>query len=436
MIRHAHIFCAAIFLTIAFGLTAHYPAQSQISDSDAAICPTNGFNEHEACMSRAKELIAQGLDTSETTRIVSLLRYGCDYGDVKGCIMAAEYYQKGMGDLAASPRAAANLWGRACGMGDQPSCETAFTLFTDPNSPTRNMKRAVTLYFDACKNKNFRACELGAYLAYDGGKGRYPDAIDMVLATEMAKNGCNAKNDLSICLLAEAAYGNPDNPSYNDYTERRYSEANCKAGSDVSCSNIGVYHQNQGNWPKAIEYYNKSCTLQNQKACGFAQKASDYYNNVYLPEQRVWNEFQGELDKRNFNGAVYAAIYHFKSKKFLEHAIGVASQKYGMGSIDTQYLYITANWFSEGATRKIVDKEMAVRGTGLEGRFGTGTNAPGMAAARSQSASGGYRPSSLPSSNSFTPSPMPSASQIAEQTRQKYHWNNCVMSKIPNNPNC
>ena len=99
-----------------------------------------------------------------------------------------------------------------------------------------------------------------------------------------------------------------------------------------------------------------------------------------------------------------------------------------MGDIATNDLYAAALWFSSGPVRQAADAELAARGTGLEGRFGTGTNSPGAADARWRELYGLSAPTYTSSSASSTPPPMASAADISAATRDRYRYAHCVMS--------
>ncbi len=82
---------------------------------------------------------------------------------------------------------------------------------------------------------------------------------------------------------------------------------------------------------------------------------------------------------------------------------------------------------SRPAGRAAADAEPSARGTGLEGTFGTGTNAPSMADARWKQLYGMSAPTYSSSSSSFKPARMESASQTSAEIRDKYHCTHYAM---------
>ena len=95
----------------------------------------------------------------------------------------------------------------------------------------------------------------------------------------------------------------------------------------------------------------------------------------------------------------------------------------------TSNLYVLSLWFPGEAAGAAADRELAARGTGLEGRFGEGTNTAGAADARYRAAYGDSPPSySSPVSSASSAPPMKSASQISAETRDRYRWAHCTMS--------
>jgi hypothetical protein len=133
------------------------------------------------------------------------------------------------------------------------------------------------------------------------------------------------------------------------------------------------------------------------------------------------------LSQGRYGDAVSAAINSTGSKDLAEKAILATRSAGRMSDISTNDLYAAALWFPTGPVRTAADAELAARGTGLEGTFGTGTNAPGMADARWRELYGTSAPSYSSGSSSFKPAPMKSASQISAETREKYRWAHCTM---------
>ncbi|WNO60766.1 hypothetical protein [Rheinheimera sp. MMS21-TC3] len=142
------------------------------------------------------------------------------------------------------------------------------------------------------------------------------------------------------------------------------------------------------------------------------------------------------LGDGKYGAAVNMALYQFGSVEHAQMAALAANSAGRMSDISTQDLYALASWFSHGPVRSAADNEMAKRGTGLEGTFGTGTNQAGAADARWKQQ---YGSSALkPASSSYAPNrpSVLSSSEAAKQTREKYRTAHCTMTGNANHNLC
>lgn len=399
-------------------------------------CMDTVNNDYYACQKRARAMAAAGVEKSDAASMAEAWRIVCTFKDRESCEEAARIYTQGGPGLVPDLRIAANFHARACEFGADSSCEAALDWFSRPGGNTRDIKRLAFLYNDRCTRGSPRACENGAFIVANGFGDRFSGLTNLTLARSMAETGCKSGQSANSCLLAEMLYGDASLEGADAARSLTYAERNCTAGEGASCLRLGADAQRSNDWGKAADRYADACRLGVQAGCGRAADAQKM--KAYLAQQQeAKSGFLGALESGDYAAATHAAIYVYKSKDHLAEAIRFIAGKGRMGSVPTNHLYVTALWFPSGDVFEAANREMRNRGTGLEGRFGGDTNAPGMAAARWQSAysrgSSAYRASS---GSSFTPSPMPSAAEIANQTRQRYHHVNCVMSKIPNNPNC
>ena len=140
-------------------------------------------------------------------------------------------------------------------------------------------------------------------------------------------------------------------------------------------------------------------------------------------------ERKAQLDQMisggNLDGAMQVALYDFGSTDLAEYVTRKAS---GYSGFSTNNLYVLSLWFPGQAIGAAADRELASRGTGLEGHFGEGTNAPGMAEARYRAAYGSSPPSSRASVSSPSQPRMKNAAEISAATRERYRWAHCTMS--------
>ncbi len=412
-------------------------AQPEVDEFAVPGCLDSVNYNYDACQTRARNMAASGMEQRDAARLAEAWRIVCSFKDRESCAEAARLYANGGPGLEPDPRIAANFYARACEFRDKEACGKALDWFSRPGANNRDIRRMAYLYSDQCTQGTASACETGAFIVSDGFGNRFSGISDLELSRKMAETGCATGRSPNSCLLAEMLYGDGSLEGANKAQALRYARMNCDGGEDASCLRLGVDAQQSANWGEAAAFYAKACNLGSGVGCKHAAEAERM--RAYLAQQQaVKAGFLKALESGDYAAATHAAIYEYKSKDYLAEAIRYIAGKGRMGYLPTEHLYVTALWFPSGDVNAAANTEMRKRGTGLEGTFGTGTNNPGQAAARWQSAYGrsasSYGGSS--SGGSFTPSPMPSASEIASQTRKKYHHVNCVMSRIPNNPNC
>ncbi|MBB3990269.1 hypothetical protein [Croceicoccus naphthovorans] len=425
---------AIFFASLAIGA----PATPQTVADNFAVpgCMDVVNNDYYACQKRAKAMAVAGVEKTDAASMAQAWRIVCSFKDRESCEEAARIYTHGGPGLNPDMRIAANFHARACEFRSDDSCEAALDFFSRPGGNARDIRRLAFLYNDRCTQGSAQACEKGAFIVANGFGDRFSGVTNLALARTMAETGCKSGRSVNSCLLAEMLYGDSSLEGADAARSLTYAEMNCTAGEGASCLRLGAEAQRSENWTRAAGRYADACRLGSQAGCRHAAEA-EKMKRYLAQQQEAKSGFLGALEAGDYAAATHAAIYVYQSKNHLAEAIRYIAGKRRMGSVPTNHLYVTALWFPSGDVFEAANREMRSRGTGLEGRFGGDTNAPGMAAARWQSAysrgSSAYRASS---SGTFTPSPMPSASEIASQTRQRYHHVNCVMSRIPNNPNC
>lgn len=143
--------------------------------------------------------------------------------------------------------------------------------------------------------------------------------------------------------------------------------------------------------------------------------------------------FDSFMAKRDYDGALYFALYQSRSKEQAETAVMAASRAGAMGSVFEDHLYVLEYWFPTGPIAGITASEMARRKRGSDCGIWNCTNMPGAAErrwqAQNRSSSSGYSSSARSSSSSFQPKRMLSSAEISQQTRDRYRSYNCTGSR-------
>lgn len=351
----------------------------------------------------------------------------CKLGASDGCQMASEVY-RGLADgfPADYPRLVA-VEAFGCELGMALQCSDAALRLYAGDGVERNVGLSLPLFAKACELDDALACAIAATEYLDGEQGTPVDAEKAVV---FGKKGCTLEQQ-DACRLVEAAYMLPEHSTFEPEAGFEYALKNCADGSKESCANLGNVYVEIGEYDLGVENYDKACGMGMDEAC---EVAGNY--KTWLQERAAYEAWEAQQAERkaqldqmiaggNVDGAMRAALYDFGSTDLAEYVAGKAS---GYGGFSTENLYVLSLWFPGKAVGAAADKELASRGTGLEGRFGEGTNAPGMAEARYRAAYGSSPPSYTASVSSPSLPKMKSAAEISAATRDRYRWAHCTMS--------
>jgi TPR repeat protein len=364
----------------------------------------------------------------------------CEGGIPDGCHYAADMSYAGQWEVPINKPRAINYRQKACEMGHEDACTRLLTELAYDDE-LQDVPRLIKTYETGCKNRPscLEACSLGARITYDGLGGNYPDFIDYTRAGPLAARSCDGDPN-GECIIAENTHANPSSPAFDPRLAFKYVTINCEANSGASCGNLGRIYQDIEEFALSATYYEKACALDRDSFCPSAKDMRRYVTEVSERDARIAAR-QARIDQflntGDYAGAVNVALRELKSGDHAKQAAMATINANAMGSIATQDLYVLASWFRDGPIRNAADAEMARRGTGLEGTFGTGTNAPGMADKRYRDLYGSSMPSRATSSgtSSSTP-PMKSSSQITADVRKKYRSAHCTMNNNANRNLC
>lgn len=417
-------FLIALGLLVAAGAAA----EAQQSQSEAG-CRANNA---EACFYTGAEY-AQGLGVPENKqRAIEFFLRSCDMGIPDGCNTAGFIMSRGEGNVARNVRRGVELMERACIMGHEDGCSRSLGHRISASSEARDFNRAVATARAGCEAGVRNACLWGVDWTYDGDNGEYPQMINMTQAAWFGERACDNYRDLKGCDVAARLYANPESETFDAMKGLRYSQIRCdeqQSGGD--CRNVAAVYISIEEHQLGAQYYQRACANGHQDSCDMSRQWQTYFAEVAEYEAREAaraTAVNAALSAGRYGDAVSAAINDARSRELAERAILAASSAGRMGDVATNDLYAAALWFSSGQVRQIADAEMAARGTGLEGTFGTGTNSPGAADARWRSLYGSSAPTYTASTPSFNPPPMASAAEISAATRQRYRYAHCVMS--------
>jgi tetratricopeptide (TPR) repeat protein len=346
----------------------------------------------------------------------------CRNGSQRDCIRAGDAYLLGKEGVPKDPALALPLLSKACEGGEMVSCANVGVAYETGDGVATDLPKSGEYYA--------RACDGGVVLAGCGNLGRFYDLGEVYELAEPAYGKVCALPNQRYCQLQGQVL----------FRLGRVAEAlplfegACAADVLGACAFAGYIHAGRENWDTASVRYTKACRLGETGQCAYASRlAADIERRREWHAQRAAERAEASklIASGNIAAAADYAVYQLRSAPLAGEVVQTAMSRRAMGAINTQTLYVLASWFRSGPVSAAVNAQLRARGTGLEGTFGTGTNAPGAAEARwraanggSASAYGGYRPaaSSVPS-----PAPMGSSLSAAEQTRRKYRTAHCEM---------
>ncbi len=416
--------------TLLLSLLAFAGSAAQAQSPSEASCAAG---KAEGCFYTAAEY-AQGKGVpASKQKAVEFFLMACDKGIPDGCYYSANIQSRGEGDVPENLPQAANLYERACRMGHVEGCASINGVLKSKDQ--LDIARLIPILEAGCQRGAPKACAQAADLLYDGRRGQYPGHIDLVRAAPLVEKACADASNIykginAFCWSAENVFADPSSKAFEASKAIRYTRMNCDNGRSGSCSNLGRIYDSIEDWPLAVAAYEQACKLDSAStACASIAPLKKYLSELAVYEAKVAERkaaMDNLLGSGQYGAAVNMALYRFGSVQYAEMATLAANRAGRMSDVGTQDLYALASWFRDGPVRAAADREMAKRGTGLEGTFGAGTNQAGAADARWKAANGGRLPT--PSSSGSSPSrpPVLSASQAAAQTRDKYRSAHCM----------
>lgn len=401
-----------------------------LSSAEVPSEPVCAAGDRKACFETGTAYAeGNGVEASMNAAIPFFLR-ACDRGMPQGCTTAGLAILDGAGDLEPNLEAGMHILEAGCTRGDDKGCESTVGYLTAQDNPMADTGRVVDVLIQGCKTGSMWACGWGARAAQDGYGGKYPEMADISKAAIIGEMGCE-KGNLSACVLSETLFGDPSSALFDAEKSLEYSEVNCDSDIAESCNNLARVYYMINELELGTVAYERACELGMEQTCAEAKSFRAYLTakaEYDAAEAGRAATINGLINAGRYGEAVNTAIYQMGSANQVEAAVRAAAGAGAMSSVNTQDLYVVASWFSSGEVRQIADAEMAARGTGLEGTFGTGTNTAGAADARWKELYGSSIPTTRTSSPAAPSTRTFGAGDAAAQVRDKYRTAHCEMA--------
>lgn len=360
--------------------------------------------------------------------------------------------------FASSPIRAQNSGGSLsayiaqCNSGDKAACSKAGMILSDPQNPAFDAFLSLRYLQNACNALDGAACGRLALIYFDG-EGDVDK--DWSAASNFSQRGC-AQQDRDGCDVAEAIFADSSSPYFDAEKALRYRTINCGFGRWQSCMHQARILYNVGDYRNAEQLAAHACgpagedrksicelagTLKSRRIkleqAEAAQRAQQQAARqaAYANKRAIVTSF---IQKRDYDGAIYAAIYNSRTVDDARYALTAAINAGAMGSIYLDNLYVLDYWFPSGNLNRIVNAEISGRSRGNDCGIFNCTNTPGASSKRWAAQNGGNtssyrRPSS---SGSSAPTGGLSSADARKQVREKYRSAHCTMNNNANRNVC
>lgn len=328
-----------------------------------------------------------------------------------------------------------------CDSGDRAACLSAGLALSDVDNPSYDAFLSLRFLQQACTANEAAACGRLALIFY-AGEGDVER--DVPSAGNFAQRACAAQ-DRDGCEVAEAVFAEPGSPQFDAEKALRYRRVNCTYGNRQSCIDLARILYSMDDRLPAEQIALNACLPTDPASaeiCAFGNRlqslrrkaeaereaAIQAARNAQAREQAAFDQYMG---KRDYDGALYYALYHLRSKSHAETAIMAASRAGALSTIFEDHFYVLEYWFPSGPVAQIAASQIARKRQSNDCGIWNCTNTPGASSRRWQAQGGGSgsRSSYSSRSPSFTPVRMPSSAEIAQQTRDRYRSYNCTGSR-------
>ncbi len=340
----------------------------------------------------------------------------------------------------------------ACDGGDTSACNRAGMILADVESKSYDAFLALRFLQTACNAREIAACGRLA-LIFFSGEG---DVMrDLPSAGNFAQRACSGR-DRDGCEVAEAVFSDTASPQFDAEAALRYRKINCDFGRWQSCEQLARIYFNIGDERNAEQVAAHACRpgdASRKEICDLAnslksrrlkveqaqaeQRIAERNRQIAMQQQKraIIDSF---IRSRDYDGAIYAAIYHSKTAEDAAYALEAAHRAGALGTVYEDLLYILDYWLPSGRMNQIVTAELRSRTKSNDCGIFNCTNMPGASSKRWAAQNGGgssYRRPSSPGGSSNAPSVLSSA-DARQQTRNKYRSAHCTMNNNSNRYLC
>lgn len=340
----------------------------------------------------------------------------------------------------------------SCDRGDIPSCTRAGMMLSDMDNSAYDAFLSLRFLQRSCAAFDGPACGRLSLIYFAGEGDVQPD---LAAASNFAMRAC-AERDRDGCDVAEAIFADPQSAKFDAENALRYRKINCEFGQWTSCEHLARIYFNLGDYRNAEQVAAFACGpagADRQSVCELsnslksrrlkfeqaeAQRRIDENNRQIAAQQQKRALIDSFLRSRDYDGAVYAAIYNSRTTDDAAYALAAAHRAGAMGSIYKDLLHILDYWLPSGELNRIVNTELRSRARANDCGIFNCTNMPGAAQKRWQAQNGSrssYR-SSPRSSGSYSGPSQPSSADINRQVREKYRSAHCTMNNNANRTLC
>lgn len=335
----------------------------------------------------------------------------------------------------------------ACGAGDPSACRAVGMTLSDPNDPAYDAFMSLRFLQQACAADETAACGRLA-LIFFAGEGDVER--DLASAANFATRAC-AGQDRDGCEVAEAVFTNGDSPQFDVAKAMRYRRINCDFGNRRSCIDLAHIYYTLNEYLPAEQVALGACKPadpESREVCAFGRQLQDRRRKIEAQQQmqrqaaldaRAQKEaiFNSLMGQRDYDKALYYALYHSRSVPQAEAATLAAARAGALQSIPDDHFHVLEFWFRSGPVANIAASQIASRKRSDDCGIFNCSNTPGASSRRWEAQNG--RAGMGPSSRSYTPSLpayVPSSADVRQQVRNQYRQYHCGGAVNSSSPTC
>jgi len=224
--------------------------------------------EPDACDRLAKMYTEGRGITQNADEAIAIHKKGCDTGRPSSCNALGMLYEQGAEGIKKDEMQAAVFYRKACDMYFPAACKQLADLYAEGRGVGRDVKKAASIYEQACRFSGGSSCTAGGKLYVAQGD---KDSIERGVA--LLQRGCASREGEGCWILAgmleqgKLPVVKRDPPSalhrYEEACSYRWPEACAKAGAAYKSGGLGA----KADAAKAKELAQRACELGNKPSC-------------------------------------------------------------------------------------------------------------------------------------------------------------------------